>query len=164
MQTDGTLALYDSRHPGRALIWTPQMATQPQGGSRAILKNDGTFVIADSSGKAVWQAPLMAANAPGDYFIKLGDKGRVEIYRGSSLSDPAKTMIWASATDEVPNGDGECQCHITNTDGSPGRNQGKSFAVCGLTACLAKCGVQRDYFGDKLIGTYNKGTGQCKAF
>jgi len=73
-------------------------------------------------------------------------------------------MIWASATNAAPNGDGDCQCHITNTDGSPGRNQGKSFGICGLNACLAKCNVQRDYFGDPLIGTYNKGTGQCKAF
>jgi hypothetical protein len=59
---------------------------------------------------------------------------------------------------------GECQCHITNTDGSPGKMQGDQFSVCGLTVCRSTCAAKKDYFGDALIGTYKHGSGKCKAF
>ena len=51
-----------------------------------------------------------------------------------------------------------------NTDGSPGKTTGDQFSICGLMACRSKCGAQKDYFGDALIGTYKHGSGKCKAF
>jgi hypothetical protein len=100
----------------------------------------------------------------GEYFIQIDPKGRLEVYKGSTLSDPAKAVVWASSAGDVPDQDGVCQCHITNTDGSPGKSSGESFDTCGLTSCRSTCAAKKDYFGDALIGTYNKGTGKCKAF
>ncbi|HVO02496.1 MAG TPA: hypothetical protein VMT54_09855 [Candidatus Cybelea sp.] len=163
MQQDGNLRLYDERHAGRYILWTPDI--QPQPGSEAVLKNDGSFSVVDPSGKPLWTAPAKAGTATnGDFFITLGDKGRVEIYKGTTLTDPGKTLVWASELDASPDRNGNCQCHVRNTDGSPGRNMQGSFGTCGLTACLSTCGGKKDYFGDPLIGTYNGGDGKCRAF
>jgi hypothetical protein len=63
-----------------------------------------------------------------------------------------------------PDTNGDCQCHITNTDNSPGKASGNSFGACGVTACFQNCAAKHDYFGDPLVGTYRNGKGKCKAF
>jgi hypothetical protein len=162
MQKEGTLALYDNRHPGHVLIWQAKMTAAAVPGSKAVLRNTGSLVVVDPSGKDVWSSA--AAGGMGEYFIQIDPKGRLEVYKGSTLSDPAKTVVWASTAGDVPDQDGVCQCHITNSDGSPGKSSGDAFDTCGLTSCRSTCSAQHDYFGDALIGTYNKGTGKCKAF
>lgn len=162
MQKEGTLALYDNRHPGHVLIWQAKMDGAPQPGSKAVLRNTGSLAVVDPSGKDLWTSS--AAAGIGDYFVQIDPKGRLEVYKGTTLSDPAKTLVWASNAGDVPDQDGVCQCHITNTDGSPGKSSGDSFAICGLMSCRSQCAAKKDYFGDALIGTYNKGTGKCKAF
>lgn len=162
MEKEGTLSLYDNRHPGHVLIWQAKTDGAPVPGSKAVLRNTGNLVVVDPSGKDVWSSGAPAGI--GDYFIMIDPKGRAEIYKGSTLSDPAKTVAWASSADDVPDQDGFCQCHITNTDGSPGKNNGQPFTTCGLMSCRSACAAKKDYFGDALIGTYTKGTGKCKAF
>jgi hypothetical protein len=162
MQKEGTLALYDNRHPGHVLIWQAKMNGTPQPGSKAVLRNTGSLVVVDPSGKDVWTSA--AAGGMGEYFIMIDPKGRLEVYKGSTLSDPSKAVVWASNAGDVPDQDGVCQCHITNTDGSPGKSSADAFNTCGLTSCRSTCAAKKDYFGDALIGTYNKGTGKCKAF
>jgi hypothetical protein len=94
----------------------------------------------------------------------LGKKGQVQLYRGVTLDDPNHTLVWASEDNQVGDRNGECQCHITNSDGSPGKASGEEFSVCGLMACRSTCSGKKDYFGDALIGTYKHGSGKCKAF
>jgi hypothetical protein len=162
MQKEGTLALYDKRHPGHVLIWQAKMDVAPQPGSKAVLRNDGSLAVVDPSGKDAWRSG--APGGMGDYFIMISDKGRLEVYKGATLSDPGKALVWASSAGDVPDQDGQCQCHVTNTDGSPGKSSGDPFSTCGLMSCRSLCAAKKDYFGDALIGTYNKGTGKCKAF
>ena len=161
MQDDGALKLYDERHPGHFLIWTAESGPAVPG-SKAVLKNDGSFMLVDPSGKELWHAPVQSAGV-GDYFLVLG-KARVEVFKGSTLSDPDRKMIWASAQEVTGDSDGICQCHIRNENGSPGKSLGDTVAACGVPACFALCEAKKDYFGDPLIGTYTKGTGKCKAF
>ena len=162
MEKEGTLSLYDNRHPGHVLVWQAKMTGTPVPGSKAVLRNTGSLVVVDPSGKDVWSSGPAAGM--GEYFIMIDPKGRAEIYKGATMGDLAKTLAWASSADDVPDQDGFCQCHITNTDGSPGKNNGSPFTTCGLTSCRSTCASKKDYFGDALIGTYNKGTGKCKAF
>lgn len=162
MQNDGTLALYDNRHPGHVLIWQAKLSGAAQEGSKAVLRNDGSLVVVDPSGKEAWRAA--PAGETGDYFIMINEKGHIEVYKGTTLGDLGKKLVWASAGDDVPDQDGFCQCHVTNTDGSPGKNMGSPFTTCGLMTCRSTCSAKKDYFGDPLIGTYNRGTGKCKAF
>jgi hypothetical protein len=145
MEKEGTLSIYDNRHPGHVLIWQAKLNGAPQPGSKAVLRNTGNLVVVDPSGKDVWSSA--AAAGIGDYFVMIDPKGRAQIYKGSTLSDPAKTVAWASAADEVP-----------------GKDNGNPFTACGLTSCRSVCAAKKDYFGDALIGTYNRGTGKCKAF
>jgi hypothetical protein len=162
MHKDGTLDLTDKRFPGHPVLWEANIE-QPQPGSTAVLQNDGNFVVKDPSGKVMWQAPVKAGEK-GDYFLVLGKKGKVELYKGVTLQDPSHTLVWASEDNQASDRNGECQCHITNSDGSPGKDSGESFSVCGLTVCRSTCGAKKDYFGDTLIGTYKHGSGKCKAF
>jgi len=164
MHKEGTLTLTDKRYPGHAPIWAADTGGTAVPGSTAILKNDGSFVVADPSGKALWKAPVHGSGAaPAAYFIMIA-KARVEIYKGTTLSDPNRALVWASEASDQPDKNGECQCHITNTDGSPGKASGEAFGICGLMACRSTCAAKKDYFGDALIGTYNLGAGKCKAF
>lgn len=162
MHKDGTLDMTDKRFPGHPVLWEANIA-QPQPGSTAVLKNDGTFVVKDPTGNEVWRSPAKAGEA-GSYFLTLGKKGRVEIYKGSGRSDPNVALVWGSEDNQASDRNGECQCHITNTDGSPGKPNGDEFSVCGLTVCRSTCAAKKDYFGDALIGTYKHGSGTCKAF
>src|SRR3954447_19124348 len=50
MHGDGTLTLTDKRFPGHPVLWEADVGT-PQPGSTAVLKNDGSFVVKDPSGK-----------------------------------------------------------------------------------------------------------------
>ena len=93
-----------------------------------------------------------------------GCSARSEPWGCAGAAGSCRTLAWASSADDVPDQDGFCQCHITNTDGSPGKNNGSPFTTCGLMSCRSTCAAKKDYFGDALIGTYNKGTGKCKAF
>jgi hypothetical protein len=161
MEKEGTFSLYDNRHPGHVLVWQAKIDA-PVAGSKAVLRNTGILAVFDPSGKDVWTSG--AAGGIGDYFILIDPKGRLQIYKGTTMGDLAKTLAWASSADDVPDQDGFCQCHITNTDGSPGKNSGNPFTTCGLMSCRSACAAKKDYFGDALIGTYNKGTGKCKAF
>jgi hypothetical protein len=161
MEKEGTLSIYDNRHPGHVLVWQAKVDAPVQG-SKAVLRNTGVLAVVDPSGKDVWTSG--AAGGIGEYFILIDPKGRGEIYKGSTMGDLAKTLAWASSADDVPDQDGFCQCHITNTDGSPGKNNASPFTTCGLTSCRSTCAAKKDYFGDALIGTYTKGTGKCKAF
>ena len=161
MEKEGQLSVYDNRHPGHVLIWQAKIDA-PVPGSKGVLRNTGVLAVVDPSGKDVWTSG--AAGGIGDYFILIDPKGRLEVYKGTTMGDLAKTLAWASSADDVPDQDGFCQCHITNTDGSPGKTTGDQFSICGLMACRDKCASQKDYFGDKLIGTYKHGSGKCKAF
>jgi hypothetical protein len=161
MEKEGVLSVYDNRHPGHVLIWQAKIDAPVQG-SKAVLRNTGVLAVVDPSGKDVWTSG--AAGGIGDYFILIDPKGRLEVYKGTTMGDLAKTLAWASSADDVPDQDGFCQCHITNTDGSPGKNNSGPFTTCGLMSCRSTCAAKKDYFGDALIGTYTKGTGKCKAF
>jgi hypothetical protein len=167
MHEDGTLDLTDKRFPGHPVLWEANIA-QPQPGSTAVLQNDGNFLVKDPSGKVLWQAPIRAQAAgteKTDFFLALGKKGRLELYKGVTLSDANNnTLVWASEDNQASDRNGECQCHVTNQDGSPGKASGESFSVCGLTVCRSTCAAKKDYFGDALIGTYKHGSGKCKAF
>src|SRR3954454_23804633 len=55
MHGDGTLTVTDKRFPGHPVLWEADVAT-PQPGSTAVLKNDGSFVVRDPSGKELWRA------------------------------------------------------------------------------------------------------------
>ncbi|WP_395022018.1 hypothetical protein [Dongia sp.] len=162
MHKDGTLDLRDERYPGKPVLWEANIP-QPQPGSTAVLKNDGSFVVLSPSGTEMWRAPAKGKGV-GSYFLTLGKKGRVELYSGSSRSDPNQALVWGSEDNQAGDRNGECQCHITNTDGSPGKTTGDQFSVCGLTVCRSTCAAKKDYFGDALIGTYKHGSGKCKAF
>jgi len=162
MHKDGTLDLRDERYPGKPVLWEANIG-QPQPGSVAVLTNDGSFVVKSPSGAELWRAPVKGKGV-GNYYLTLGKKGRVEIYSGSGRSDPNQALVWGSEDNQAGDRNGECQCHITNTDGSPGKMQGDQFSVCGLTACRSTCSAKKDYFGDALIGTYKHGSGKCKAF
>ena len=162
MHKDGTFDMTDKRFPGHPVLWEANIA-QPQPGSTAVLTNDGNLVVKDPTGKELWRAPSKGG-AKGDYFLVLGKKGQVQLYSGVTLQDPNHTLVWASEDDQAGDRNGECQCHVTNQDGSPGKEKGESFSVCGLTACRSTCSAQKDYFGDALIGTYKHGSGKCKAF
>ena len=162
MHRDGTLDVTDKRFPGHPVLWEASIA-QPQPGSVAVLQNDGNFLVKDPSGKVLWQAPVKAGT-PGDYFLSIAKKGRLELYKGNTLNDPNRALAWASETDQGGDRNGECQCHVTNQDGSPGSNKDAAFSTCGLMTCRATCAAKKDYFGDALIGTYKHGSGKCKAF
>jgi len=162
MHKDGTLDMTDKRFPGHPVLWEANIA-QPQPGSTAVLKNDGTFVVQGPAGDVLWSSPSKAGEV-GNYFLILGKKGRVEIYKGSGRSDPNHALAWGSEENQASDRNGECQCHITNMDGSPGKLQGDEFSVCGLTVCRSTCAAKKDYFGDAMIGTYKHGSGKCKAF
>jgi len=163
MHRDGTLDLTDKRYPGHPVLWEANIE-QPQPGSTAVLQNDGNFVVKDASGKELWRAPAKGDGAKGDYFLVLGKKGKIELYKGITLTDPNHTLVWGSEDNQASDRNGECQCHITNSDGSPGKNSGEQFSVCGLMVCRDTCSAKKDYFGDALIGTYKHGSGKCKAF
>src|SRR4051812_35431297 len=67
MHKDGTLSVQDKRFPGHPPLWVPGVGT-PVPGSTATLKNDGSFVLADPSGKEIWHAPIkLPATLPADY-------------------------------------------------------------------------------------------------
>jgi hypothetical protein len=163
MHKDGTLDVTDKRFPGHPVLWEANIG-QPQPGSTAVLQNDGNLVVKDPSGKELWRAPSKSTGEKGDYFLVLGKKGRVELYKGVTLQDPSHTLVWGSEDDQAGDRNGECQCNITNSDGSPGKASGEAFSVCGLTVCRSTCSAKKDYFGDALIGTYKHGSGTCKAF
>jgi hypothetical protein len=110
-----------------------------------------------------WRAPSKGGEK-GDYFLVLGKKGRLELYKGVTLQDPSHILVWGSEDNQAGDRNGECQCNITNSDGSPGKASGEPFSVCGLTVCRSTCAAKKDYFGDALIGTYKHGSGTCKAF
>jgi hypothetical protein len=162
MHKDGSLDLRDERYPGKPVLWEANIP-QPQPGSYAVLTNDGSFVVKDSTGKEMWRAASKGKGV-GNYYLTLGKKGRVEIYSGSGRSDPNQALVWGSEDNQAGDRNGECQCHITNTDGSPGKTSGDQFSVCGLMSCRSTCAAKKDYFGDALIGTYKHGSGTCKAF
>jgi hypothetical protein len=162
MHKDGTLDVKDERYPGKPVLWQAHIP-QPQPGSVAVLMNDGNLVVRSPSGAELWRAPVKSKGV-GNYFITLGKKGRVEIYSGSGRSDPNHALVWGSEDNQAGDRNGECQCHITNTDGSPGKTSGDEFSICGLMACRSTCAAKKDYFGDALIGTYKHGSGTCKAF
>jgi hypothetical protein len=165
MHGDGTLDVTDKRYPGHPVLWEANI-DQPQPGSTAVLQNDGNFVVKDPKGNILWKAPIKVQKegTKADFFLALTKKGRVELYRGTTLNDASNALVWASEDSQAGDRNGECQCHITNSDGSPGKMSGESFSVCGLTACRSTCGAKKDYFGDTLIGTYKHGSGKCKAF
>jgi hypothetical protein len=165
MHGDGTLDVTDKRYPGHPVLWEANI-DQPQPGSTAVLQNDGNFVVKDPKGNILWKAPIKVQKegTKADFFLALTKKGRVELYRGVTLNDPSNALVWASEDSQAGDRNGECQCHITNSDGSPGKASGESFSVCGLTVCRNTCGAKKDYFGDTLIGTYKHGSGKCKAF
>ena len=163
MHPDGTLDLTDKRFPGHPVLWEARVE-RPVPGSVAVLENDGNFLVKDPTGKVLWQAQTKAQGSTGDFFLSLGKKGRIELYKGVTLNDPNRALAWASESDQGGDRNGECQCHITNQDGSPGKSKGDSFSVCGLMTCRSACAGQKDYFGDALIGTYKHGSGKCKAF
>ena len=163
MHKDGTFDLTDKRFPGHPVLWEANIP-QPQAGSTAVLTNDGNLVVKDPTGKELWRSKSRSDGTKGDYFLVLGKKGKIELYRGVTLSDPDHTLVWASEDNQASDRNGECQCHVTNTDGSPGKSTGDEFSVCGLTVCRSTCAAKKDYFGDPLIGTYKHGSGACKAF
>jgi hypothetical protein len=166
MHKDGSLNLTDKRFPGHPVLWEAKIE-QPQPGSTAVLQNDGNFIVKDPAGKELWRAPVRAQVADGtkgDFFLSLNKKGRIELYKGVTLTDPNHALAWISEDNQAADRNGECQCHITNMDGSPGKLQGDDFSVCGLTLCRSTCAAKKDYFGDAMIGTYKHGSGKCKAF
>ncbi|MDQ7247042.1 hypothetical protein [Dongia sedimenti] len=163
MHKDGTLDLTDKRFPGHPVLWEANIE-QPQPGSTAVLQNDGNFVVKDPTGKELWRAPSKTSGEKTDYFLALGKKGKLELYKGVTLQDPNHMLVWASEDNQASDRNGECQCHITNSDGSPGKASGEDFSVCGLMVCRSTCAAKKDYFGDALIGTYKHGSGKCKAF
>jgi hypothetical protein len=163
MHKDGTLDLTDKRFPGHPVLWEANIG-QPQPGSTAVLQNDGNFVVKDPAGKELWRAPSKTNGEKTDYFLALGKKGKLELYKGVTLQDPNHMLVWASEDNQASDRNGECQCHVTNSDGSPGKASGEDFSVCGLMVCRSTCAAKKDYFGDALIGTYKHGSGKCKAF
>lgn len=163
MHKDGTFDLTDKRFPGHPVLWEANIE-QPQPGSTAVLQNDGNFVVKDASGKELWRAQSKTSGEKTDYFLVLGKKGKLELYKGVTLTDPNHTLVWASEDNQASDRNGECQCHVTNSDGSPGKASGEGFSVCGLMVCRSTCAAKKDYFGDALIGTYKHGSGKCKAF
>jgi hypothetical protein len=168
MHKDGTLDVRDKRNPGQAPIWTAKLSGPAQPGSTAVLRNDGSFVVLDPAGNQLWAAAVRKSlTAPagykGDFYIAFNKKGRLEIYKGKDLSDPSRDLVWY-ASDLHDDTDGQCQCHVTNMDGSPGKAKDDPFGACGLDACRSTCAAKKDYFGDKLIGTYSGGGGKCRAF
>ena len=120
--------------------------------------------VKDASGKELWRAQSKTSGEKTDYFLVLGKKGKLELYKGVTLTDPNHTLVWASEDNQASDRNGECQCHVTNSDGSPGKASGEGFSVCGLMVCRSTCAAKKDYFGDALIGTYKHGSGKCKAF
>ena len=163
MHKDGTLDVTDKRFPGHPVLWEANIE-QPQPGSTAVLQNDGNFVVKDASGKELWRAQSKTSGEKTDYFLVLGKKGKIELYKGVTLTDPNHTLVWDSEDNQASDRNGECQCHVTNSDGSPGKASGEGFSVCGLMVCRSTCAARKDYFGDALIGTYKHGSGKCKAF
>jgi hypothetical protein len=163
MHKDGTFDMTDKRFPGHPVLWEANIE-QPQPGSTAVLTNDGNLLVKDPTGKILWRAPSKSNGEKTDYFLVLGKKGQVQLYRGVTLQDPNHVQVWASEDNQAGDRNGECQCHITNTDGSPGKTTGEEFSVCGLSSCRSTCAAKKDYFGDALIGTYKHGSGKCKAF
>ncbi|HEY4162924.1 MAG TPA: hypothetical protein VGM59_07640, partial [Dongiaceae bacterium] len=101
-----------------------------------------------------------------DFFLVVENSARFEIYRGTSPFNLSSDVVWTSKAASAAEADknGDCQCHIQNSDGSPGHLSGEAFEKCGVTACLETCRSKKDYFGDPLIGTYKNGGGKCKPF
>jgi hypothetical protein len=170
MQPDGVLTLSDERHPGHFVLWTANSGAAVQGSS-AALKNDGSFVVADPSGKQLWHADARlpagtAAGYRGDFFLILDNSARLQMYKGTSPFNLSSAVIWTSKGSATAEADvnGSCQCHIRNTDGSAGHLSGDAFPTCGYQACASICQSKKDYFGDALAGTYKNGGGKCKAF
>jgi hypothetical protein len=174
MQPDGVLTLSDERHPGHYVLWTATTGKPAVPGSSATLKNDGSLVVADPSGKETWRAaghlPTgTAADYRGDFFLMVENSARVALYKGTSPFSLSSAVVWtsktaAAAASSAPDANGDCQCHIRNSDGSPGHLSGEAFGTCGFQACFAICQSKRDYFGDPLMATYRHGSGTCKAF
>lgn len=166
MHQDGTLDVTDKRFPGHPVLWEANIE-QPQPGSTAVLQNDGNFVVKDPAGNVLWKAPIRVQKegTKTDFFLALTKKGKVELYRGVTQTDANNnSLVWASEDNQAADRNGECQCHVTNSDGSPGKMSGEGFSVCGLMVCRSTCSAKKDYFGDALIGTYKHGSGKCKAF
>ena len=126
---------------GKPVLWEANIP-QPQPGSVAVLKNDGSFLVKSPSGEELWRAPVKTRE-PGSFFMMLGSKGRIEIYSGSGRSDPNRALVWGSEDNQASDRNGECQCHITNMDGSPGKPQEATFSVCGLQVCRSTCAAER---------------------
>lgn len=170
MQQDGVLTLSDERHPGHFVLWTANSGSAVKD-STATLKNDGSFVVADPSGKELWHADARmpagtAAGYRGDFFLILDNSARVQMYKGTGPFSLSSAVVWTSKATAAAEADvnGACQCHIRNTDGSAGHLSGDAFPSCGYQACASVCQSKKDYFGDALVGTYKNGRGKCKAF
>ena len=81
-------------------LWSSNTIGQPV--SYAILKNDGTLNVCDSSNKPYFTSPngttcTNNSNLSCNYFLKLQKNGNMSIYRGSP-NTPNTTLIWSPNT------------------------------------------------------------------
>jgi hypothetical protein len=83
MQRDGNMVLYSNGNP----IWTP--FTQGNPGARAVMQNDGNFVIYNAQGRPLWWSGT--GGNPGAR-IYLQDDGNVVIYSNGGVP------LWQSYT------------------------------------------------------------------
>jgi hypothetical protein len=83
MQTDGNLVLYQQS----TALWNS--GTQGTTGQRAIMQNDGNFVVYDAGNNAVWHSHTY--NNPGAYLAVQND-GNLVVYNGGG------SYLWASWT------------------------------------------------------------------
>ncbi|MFM7850750.1 MAG: bulb-type lectin domain-containing protein, partial [Flammeovirgaceae bacterium] len=83
MQNDGNLVLYKDKNP----LWASD--TWGKKGARAVVQDDGNFVLYDTNNNPVW-ASGTNGKGTGPYSLTLGDDARLV------LNDSTHTAIWSS--------------------------------------------------------------------
>jgi hypothetical protein len=74
LQVDGNLVIYDRGENNRA-IWSSR--TNGQAAARAVMQDDGNFVIYGPTGNAIWATGSSSLNPP---ILTMQDDGNLVIY------------------------------------------------------------------------------------
>jgi hypothetical protein len=86
LQDDGNLVLYVWNDP----LWDSKTTGQPA--AKAVMQQDGNFVIYDNQGKALWSSNTWGKNGS---YLELDDSGSATIYHPVGAS---KLPVWSTNT------------------------------------------------------------------
>ena len=95
MQPDGAMALYDLKNPTPA-VWSPPANGPTPAGTYAAITNDGNFILRAPDGHELWRSSpsFVPPGYHGDFYLMIGNGGRMELHAGRDPGDPQNGLIW----------------------------------------------------------------------